>query len=89
MSDALGIGKAVEKLMDPVTELVKKLAGPAAEEVGMSLQDSVKVWRAKRQYRLFEKMETFIGEAGFEPKPIALKTLLLALVARTQTIWIV
>jgi hypothetical protein len=79
MSDVFGVGKAIEKLMDPVSELVKKLAGPAAEEVGLSLQDSVRVWRAKRQYRLFEKMNGFIADAGFEPKPIALKTLLPAL----------
>lgn len=79
MSDVFGVGKAIEKLMDPVSELVKKLAGPAAEEVGLSLQDSVKVWRAKRQYKLFQKMNGFIAEAGFEPKPIALKTLLPAL----------
>jgi hypothetical protein len=79
MSDVFGVGKAIEKLMDPVSELVKKLAGPAAEEVGLSLQDSVKVWRARRQYRLFQKMNGFIAGAGFEPKPIALKTLLPAL----------
>jgi hypothetical protein len=79
MSDVLGAGKAIEKLMDPVSGLIKKLAGPAAEEVGLSLQDSVKVWRAKRQYKLFEKMKGFIADAGFEPQPIALKTLLPAL----------
>ncbi|HXJ42030.1 MAG TPA: Abi-alpha family protein [Bryobacteraceae bacterium] len=79
MSDVFGVGKAIEKLMDPVSELVKKLAGPAAEEVGLSLQDSVKVWRAKRQYRLFEKMNGFIADAGFEPNPVSLKTLLPAL----------
>jgi hypothetical protein len=55
--------------MDPVSELVKKLAGPAAEEVGLSLQDSVKVWRAKRQYKLFEKMNATIRDAGFTPNP--------------------
>jgi hypothetical protein len=76
MPDVFGIGKAVEKLMDPVGELAKKLAGPAAEEVGLTLQDSVKIWRAKRRYRLFEKMNEFISNAGFEPKPVALKVLL-------------
>jgi hypothetical protein len=79
MGDVFGVGKVIEKLMDPVSELVKKLAGPAAEEVGLSLQDSVKVWRAKRQYRVFEKMNGFIADAGFEPKAIGLKTLLPAL----------
>jgi len=79
MSDVFGLGKAVEKLMDPVAELVKKLAGPAADEVGLSLQDSVRIWRVKRQYHLFEKMNKFIKDAGFEPKPVALKILLPSL----------
>lgn len=79
MPDALGIGHAVEKLMDPISDIVKRLAGPAADEVGLSLQDSVRVWRAKRQYRLFEKMQATIKGAGYKPNPIALKLLLPAL----------
>jgi len=79
VSDVFGVGKTVEKLMDPVTDLVKRLAGPAADEVGLSLQDSVKVWRAKRQYRLFEKIVDFIHDAGYKPNPVPLKLLLPAL----------
>jgi Abortive infection alpha len=79
LSDTFGIGKAVEKLMDPITDLVKRIAGPAADEVGLTLQDSVKVYRAKRQYKLFEKMNRIVTEAGFAPNPIALKLLLPAL----------
>ena len=36
MSDVFGLGKAIEKLLDLVSELVKTLAGSAAEEVGLS-----------------------------------------------------
>jgi hypothetical protein len=79
MSDVLGVGKAVEKLVDPIVDLVKKIAGPAAEEVGLSLQDSVKVWRARRQFRLFEKMKDLITAAGYEPKRVTLKLLLPAI----------
>ncbi len=79
MGDQFGIGKAVEKLMDPITDLVKRVAGPAADEVGLTLQDSIKVWRAARQYKLFEKMNDTISKAGFVPNPIALKLLLPAL----------
>jgi Abortive infection alpha len=52
------------------------VAGPAAEEIGLTLQDSIKVYRAKRQYRLFEKMRDFVREAGYEPRHIPLKILL-------------
>jgi hypothetical protein len=79
MGDQFGIGKAVEKLMDPVTELVKRIAGPAADEIGLTLADSVKVYRAKRQLKLFEKMSGFVSDAGFVPNPVALKLLLPAL----------
>jgi hypothetical protein len=34
--------------MDPATRLVKKVAGPAAEEVGLSLQNSVKGMEAEK-----------------------------------------
>ena len=46
MTDVLGIGKAVEKLADPVVDIIKKVAGPAAEEIGLTLQDSIRVYRA-------------------------------------------
>jgi hypothetical protein len=79
MSDPLGIGKAVEKLADPVVDIIKKVAGPAAEEIGLTIQDSVRVYRAKRQYRLLEKMREFIEEGGYEPKHVPLRFLLPAM----------
>ena len=76
MGDVLGVGKVVEKLVEPIADIIKKVAGPAAEEIGLTLQDSIKVYRAKRQYRLFEKMRDFVKEAGYEPRHIPLKVLL-------------
>jgi hypothetical protein len=79
MADTFGVGKAAERVIEPLMDLVNKLAGPAAEEVGLTLQDAVKVWRAQRQIKLFQKMNTFIADAGFQPNRIPLKTLLPAL----------
>jgi hypothetical protein len=78
MDDVLGIGKAVEKLADPVVDLIKRVAGPA-DEVGLTLQDAVHVYRAKRAYRLAEKFQKFTREQGIEPRHINLKLLLPAL----------
>ncbi len=79
MNDVFGVGKAVEKLADPVVDIIKKVAGPAAEEIGLTLQDSIRVYRAKRQYGLFKKMHDFVKESGYEPKHIPLKLLLPAM----------
>jgi hypothetical protein len=79
MGDVFGVGKAVEKLLDPIAELVKRVAGPAAEEIGLTIQDSIKIYRAKRQYRMFEKMQEFVTTAGFNPHRIPLKILLPSL----------
>jgi len=76
MEDVLGVGKVVEKVLDPVVDLFKKVAGPAAEEIGLSLRDSVHVYRAKRAYRLAEKFHQFVKERGIEPRQVNLKLLL-------------
>lgn len=76
MSDVLGIGKAVEKLADPVVDLLKRVAGPAADEIGLTLQDTIHVYRAKRAYRLAEKFRQFALERGIVPNSVTLKLLL-------------
>ena len=76
MDDLLGIGKAVEALTDPVTDLLKRIAGPACDEIGLTLQDRVHVWRAKRAHKLGEKFLKSCQERGIEPKQVDLKILL-------------
>lgn len=76
MQDVLGVGKAVEKLADPVMELLKRIAGPAADEVGLTFRDSVHVYRAKRAYRLAEKFQEFCEKHNVKPVPVSLKILL-------------
>jgi hypothetical protein len=47
------------------------LLGPAASEVGLTLSDSVKVWRLKRQLRLIQEVKRLIEESSKDVKPIA------------------
>jgi hypothetical protein len=49
---ALVIKSGVEQLFEPLHTLL----GPAATEVGLSLSDSVKVWRFKRQLCLLQEV---------------------------------
>ena len=71
--------KLLEKALDPIMDLLKKVAGPAAEEIGLTLQDSVRLYRRKRQFRLLEKFGEFVERRGLEPEPIKPKVLLRGL----------
>jgi hypothetical protein len=79
MEDVFGVGKIVDKALDPVVDLVKKVAGPAAEEIGLTLQDSVRVYRAKRQYRLLYKVQESLADTGTTPRNVSMKVLLPSL----------
>jgi hypothetical protein len=76
MSDVLGIAKVIEKMADPVIALLQKVAGPAAEEVGLTLKDAVHVYRVRRAYRLAEKFATFCSRTRVQPRQVPLRILL-------------
>jgi Abortive infection alpha len=61
---------AIEALYKPIESIVKTLAGPAAEEIGLSFRDSVQVWRFKRQVRLFERVKKICNDAGIKPQAV-------------------
>jgi hypothetical protein len=69
----------LDKTIGPVMDLLTKIAAPAAEEIGYSLQDRVKFFRAKQRYQVLEKIQRFLSESGIDPQPIPLKVLLPAL----------
>jgi hypothetical protein len=66
---------AIEALYKPIESIVKTLAGPAAEEIGLSFRDSVQAWRFKRQVRLFERVKKICDEAGIKPEAVKLSLL--------------
>lgn len=55
---------------EKVADLVNKLAGPLAEEVGMMLGDKVRVYRVKNWLRTTEKTEHLLREAGLSPNAV-------------------
>lgn len=68
---ALVIKAGIEQLFAPVQRLLDQLLGPAATEVGLTLGDSVRMWRVKRGFRFAREFQRLIEESGKDVKPIA------------------
>ncbi len=66
-----GIPAAIEA----ATKLLEKLAGPAAEEVGLFLQDKVRNYRLRNQLIVLGKTQDMLNQAGIEPKSVPLRAL--------------
>jgi len=67
---AAALGAAI-----PFTGIVKRMLGPADDEVAEMWRDQVRVYRYGRQLKLLEKAERMAQEAGFTPQPIPPKLL--------------
>jgi hypothetical protein len=67
-----GISGAVQA----AKEFLSKLVGPAAEEIGLLLQDQVKLYRFKNQLRILAKAEAMLIKAGRTPNAVPFRTLL-------------
>ena len=73
---ALELAKeAVRKTLEPVTDTLKALLGPAAEEIGLAWGDSFRVWRLKRIVRLLDEVKHVASNAGLKLKPVAPRVL--------------
>jgi len=59
----------------PFTAVVKRMLGPAADEVAEMLRDQVRVYRYGRQLKLLEKAEKMAEDAGFTPQAVPPKVL--------------
>jgi hypothetical protein len=75
-SDTGLVRVALEKLLEPINDLIQKLAGPAAEEIGLTLRDSVRVYRFRRQLRLFKRVQEMLADANVKPQPVEPRVLL-------------
>src|SRR5271170_1869463 len=67
---AAALGAAI-----PFTSIVKRMLGPAADEVAEIWRDQVRVYRYGRQIKLLEKAERMAQEAGFTPQAVPPKIL--------------
>jgi hypothetical protein len=67
-NDLLKIG--ADAVVKPFGDLLQKLAGPLAEEVGLTFGDAARVFRYKRALKLLEKVERTTRNSGFEPTSV-------------------
>jgi Abortive infection alpha len=59
----------------PFTAVVKKILGPAADEIAERVRDEIRIYRYGRQLSLLKKAEQMAVEAGFTPKAVSTKLL--------------
>lgn len=57
-------------------EFLGKIAGPAAEEAGLLLQDKVRMYRFGNQIKMLAKAQKMLYDAGVSPRSVPLRTLL-------------
>jgi hypothetical protein len=70
-----GTEAIVEGAMKPVSDLIQAIFGPAAEEVGLALKESVQRIRHRRRLRLLGRTQEFLRRARIEPQQVSLKLL--------------
>jgi hypothetical protein len=81
---ALELAKeAVKQAFQPLQEIVRRVAGPAATEVGLMWGDALRAWRAKRAVRLFNDVMKVMSAAHLDLKPVAPRLLFPILDAAT------
>jgi len=65
------LNAGLDAALKPFSDLIMKIAGPAADEIGLTLQDHVRVFRLKRQLRLLERVKEMLADR--EPQRVPLK----------------
>jgi hypothetical protein len=68
------VGAAVGAVV-PFTAIVKRMLGPAADEIAERVRDEIRLYRYGRQLSLLHKAEQMAAEAGFTPKAVPVKSL--------------
>jgi Abortive infection alpha len=72
---AVATGAAVAS-SDVVKDLVKRMLGPAADEVGLWGKDKINAYRTKNATKVLEEAGKMLHEAKIEPEPVGPKILL-------------
>lgn len=73
-SELASVGAAVSAAV-PLTAVVKRMLGPAADEIAERVRDEIRLYRYKRQLALLRKAEAIAVEAGYTPKAVSTKLL--------------
>lgn len=75
MPDELGTELAKQAL-EPVNDLVKRIAGPLADELGAYLGSIARPYRIVREVKAMQKAQRMLKEAGIAPQAIPPRLLL-------------
>src|SRR5207249_7897863 len=59
----------------PFTGIVKRMLGPAADELAEMWKDQIRLYRYERQLKCVEKAERMAQDAGFTPQAVPPKIL--------------
>jgi hypothetical protein len=65
----------LDNIIEPIKELLLKIVGPVADEIGNSFADNIKYWRFKNQLRNLEKVKAKATQKGITLKQINLKVM--------------
>src|ERR1035438_2870018 len=65
-----------DAVIGPVKDVINRLFGPFADELGGLMADPIRMWRYQRSLKLFEKVARLSAARGIELKPVPLKTML-------------
>lgn len=63
--------EGIKQVFAPVQDIVQRLLGPAATEIGLSFADSARVWRFERAIRLFKRVKKMAAAAQIDVNPVA------------------
>ena len=65
-----------DKRLQIIQDFINKIAGPAAEEFGLALQDKAKLYRYKNLIKIMEKAKKYAERSNIDIKEIPLRTLI-------------
>lgn len=72
---AVGKGAVAVGAVIPFTGIVKRMLGPAADELAEMWRDQVRLYRYEKQLKCVRKAEKMAEAAGFTPQPVPPKIL--------------
>jgi hypothetical protein len=73
---AIAKGAAALGAALPLTEIIKRIIGPAADELGEMWANRIRVYRRERQSELLEKIKRTLEEDGLTAQSVPIKLLL-------------
>lgn len=74
MSDALA--KVAEKFLEPANDLIKRIGGPVADEIGEYLAASVRPYTVVRKVEAMAKAQRMLKDRGIPPQSVPPRLLL-------------